>query len=766
MQRDNIMVKASSMKWMIRPAIFIFCFLFSFNSYAAAFGQQEKLPPLKVDWPRFLAAQDLTSNRMPTRWTEGPFMGNGMLGTLMFQDGDQSVRWQVGRSDYFDHRLATGKFTTGFSLVDSSRLPIGYFTLNTVGKITGGSFRLDLWNAEATGTIQTDKGHIQWRTLVHSDRMLIYVEIKPSQGEKGAAWQWHPEAAYSTRVKELLTFKDAKYDLLPDLYVSNPPPELGRTASIDICVQPLLAGGQTTTAWKEIRDPTHVRRLYISVEHTFPETNSTEKASNAVQDATALSREELQQTHRDWWHRFYPKSFLSLSSPRYEQFYWLQIYKLASATRSGRALADCTGPWLQPTTWPGCWWNLNIQMTYSPTLVANHPELSAILMETLDKYSQNLVRNVPEPYRYDSAVIEGSTAPDLLRPLRDPRNHDTTIGNLTWALHNCYMHYRHTMDDQMLRQQLFPLLKRAINFYFHYLSKGEDGKLHLIKTYSPEYASAEDCNYDLALLRWGCQTLLEICTELNLHDPLDSKWREVLSRLADYPTDENGYMIGQGVPYDRSHRHWSHLLMIYPLYLVNIDQSETRELMKKSVAHWFSLQEQWAGFSYPAASSIAASLGDGNRALKHLDGLMRPGGAGRLQPNTMYYENGGPIIETPLGGARAIQDMLIQSWGNAIRVFPAVPDAWPDVEFHHFSAEGAFLVSAKREKGQTRWIRIQSLAGKPCRLLTDLTGDIQVAGVDPKQCQWIKPGLAEIELAQGQEILLHAAQIENKKKFP
>ena len=77
------------------------------------------------------------------------------------------------------------------------------------------------------------------------------------------------------------------------------------------------------------------------------------------------------------------------------------------------------------------------------------------------------------------------------------------VGLLPWACHNLWLIYRHKMDDNVLRDQLFPLLKGAINYYLHFLEKGEDGKLHLPATYSPEYDIVEDCNFDLALLRWG-----------------------------------------------------------------------------------------------------------------------------------------------------------------------------------------------------------------------------------------------------------------------
>jgi len=51
------------------------------------------------------------------------------------------------------------------------------------------------------------------------------------------------------------------------------------------------------------------------------------------------------------------------------------------------------------------------------------------------------------------------------------------IGLLLWACHNCWLHYRRTMDDETLRTHLFPLLKRAVNYHLHFLTRDEDGTL-------------------------------------------------------------------------------------------------------------------------------------------------------------------------------------------------------------------------------------------------------------------------------------------------
>ncbi len=60
------------------------------------------------------------------------------------------------------------------------------------------------------------------------------------------------------------------------------------------------------------------------------------------------------------------------------------------------------------------------------------------------------------------------------------------VGNLPWTMHNMWWQYRYSMDDEMLREKIYPLLRRSINLYLHMVGEGEDGKLRLPPTYSPE----------------------------------------------------------------------------------------------------------------------------------------------------------------------------------------------------------------------------------------------------------------------------------------
>ena len=127
-----------------------------------------------------------------------------------------------------------------------------------------------------------------------------------------------------------------------------------------------------------------------------------------------------------------------------------------------------------------------------------------------------------------------------------------------------------------------------------------------------------------------------------------------------------------------------------------------------------------------------------------------------VRPNTMYIE-GSPVIECAIVLGRSLQDMLLQSWGNKIAVFPAIPKSWDSAIFHDLRAEGAFLVSAERKGGKTAWVRIKSLAGESCRVQPDLGGkvSVQING-KPVDIAPSGDGIYDLTLAKGDEALLQA----------
>ncbi len=676
----------------------------------------------KVAWEDFMARQDPVWNRMGKDWWEAPFVGDGELGMMARLRDGKTLQFDVGSNRVHDHRtedLWQGKVLDAIEVQNRGRLPIGRFELRTRGEIdpAKSTARIDLWNAEAWGELVTSQGRIHWRIFTHATDRVGVVELQGSGGESEVKIDFVAEDAVSPRsaAKCPADFKAA--------WKPNPKPVRSGEGNRGGVLWNLTAGGQTAAAWHREGE-----RLYWTVEHRFPEKDAAGLAGARLDKAAQAPFAEWQAGHREWWHRWYPKSFFSFSDPYWESFYWIKVYKMACATRSDRGLIDNSGPWLQPSGWSATWWNLNVQLSYSPFYGSNRSDEAGALPRHLAANMENLIRSVDEKYRADSAGLCRNTGPDLSgycgepggRAIRERKDIGSECGNLLWICHNLYRQYRCTMDEKMGRELLFPLLKRAVNYHRHFLSEGADGRLHLPATHSPEYGEAADANYDLALLIWGCRTLLELDRGFGTKDPLAAEWQRVLDKLVPYPRDAESYLIGAGMPYEKSHRHWSHLLMIYPLGLVT-PESDGRGWIASNLAHWHSKPGALQGYSFTGGIAMSVILGDGARAQKYLDGF-KP----FIQPNTLYREGTAPVMETPLHGATVLQEMALRSQNGVIQVFPALSPKWENVVFRDFVAEGGFHLSAAAGQGTARWITLDAPFGGDVILESKGIGTLKV----------------------------------------
>src|SRR5437762_4403153 len=176
-------------------------------------------PAARVDWPTFLGRQDLVWDRLPTGWGESAFIGNGRLGATI-DVRDSALGWTINRTDVVH---------------DQSRFPIGRVVLKTAGTLTGGTARLALWDAEASGTVTTDRGDIRWRSFTATDPSVIVIVLEGRGGERAVALDWVPaEARPPRKVARKEAF--APEDL-------HPPPTVTRSRAEVTSVQPFIGGG-------------------------------------------------------------------------------------------------------------------------------------------------------------------------------------------------------------------------------------------------------------------------------------------------------------------------------------------------------------------------------------------------------------------------------------------------------------------------------------------------------------------------------------------
>jgi hypothetical protein len=641
----------------------------------------------KIDWPEFLARHDLVWTKLPRGWSDGVMLGNGQIGASIFGN-EKVLRWDLHRQDVTDQRpFRADKWDS--PLFDTCRLRVGAFELQPVGKVTGFQGRLDLWNALSTGAITTDKGRISWRTFVHATQPLVVMEFTTAGAEQDFVWRWRPASTSSARWEAFKNKPDVKMD-----YEPNPPARVENNLSI----HPLNAGGQFAVAWQERRPSADQRVCIATVTH------------EAKPLAAADSVEALLASHRSVWHARYPASFVSIPDTRAESYYWINIYKLYCATRADQPPIDVHGMWLFDSGWPNVWWNMNIQLAYYAQATANRLDLAESLCANLEKFAGNLSRNVPvAEWRADSAWVNRVSDQQLRSGAGPAWPRGFEIANLSWAMEAYWRQCRWSADDERLREKFLPLLEKCLNTYRHILKEGADGKLHLPLTFSPEYANAEDCNYDLGALRWDLKTLIRESERLGINTGKIAGWKELEKKIADYPQGPEGLWIGANKKLEHSHRHYSHLIAFYPLAVLDWDNAGDRDLIRRSVDHWYGLKGSLFGYSHTGAASMYAIMGRRDDALAALRTYLDK----NATPNA-FYEDG--TLEVGFSFCQNVHDLLLQSRNGLIRVFPA---AWDDAVFHNLRTEGAFLVSAARKAGKTQWVRVKSLAGEPCRIQID-----------------------------------------------
>jgi hypothetical protein len=727
-----------------------------------------------IDYESFLKNHDMVWDRIPNRWEVAPYSGNGNVGFLFYQqesEGKNTISIFTGRHDYYDKRLPyKGK---ELLWIYQCRLPLGHFTLKSKGDILSTNLRLDLWNAELTGTIQTTEGEYTVRGLTHSETDVIYFETNAGKGES-VEISWLPEKPMGS-VRHMVEFGDKKnWRQMADAPYPMPPEAiLSESDGINFCYQSLYQErGEVTTAWEILGEQAGKQVLRTSVHYSFPDHNSLETAKQNLLDARKLVADNrFIQTHQDWWHAYYPQSFLTLNDPAKEGFYWIQMYKFASATRGNGPICDLMGPWYAYTHWPMVWGDLNTQLIYWTHLTSNRLKTGESLVNNMDKYVGNLRKNVPEDW--EDCISVG--------PLL-PQDMVSSYGNkmpdlMAWFCHNYWLHCSYAGDQERMRNGFFPLLKMTMNTYLKSMetnaTTAEDGTINIKLSWSPEYkpqGRGKNINFTLAMLRWTCRTFVSLNKEYGLNDLMAPKCQNILDHLADYPVDENGLRVGQDIPFDTAHRHYSHLIGLYPLAVINPEDPENAKMLKTSVDHWLDVtfsgnndagSKQVTGYTATGAASMYAYLKDADNAFKYLDYFIRHK---YVTPTTMYTETW-PVIESPFSWATSMHDMLLQSWGGKIRVFPAVPDQWSDIAYHHLRTEGAFLVSAKRVQGVTRFIQVESLIGSPCVVQTDIPNprfymngkEVTATAIISKKA----PNEFEIALKKGESVILSPVSLKD-----
>ena len=701
---------------------------------------------------------DLVFDFVPESYFEGLLLGNGDLGAMLWFEGDCMVL-SLDKADIWEHRAdqslepgmdyATavqqardGTFDPSSRLFDPQRppdqvwgnnLPVGRVEWQLPSSPLSFSARLCIHDAVFSAAVELDTGVLSLVGYVHANENRILVEMEVNGCLEMPSFQPRAQCLDEPSSK---TYREAwKY----------PEPEYGSQGSDRYVTQVYNGDDEYTIVARCPPGAACSSQCEITVVTGSAGDDLHRKAARELDQYGRRGEPELRREHRRWWQEFWARSQLSLPDAALERLWYMELYKLGCNAREDKHVVSCMGIWNPDWRIPPCYGdlhhNLETEMNYWHIFGSNHIELAQPLYDMLVRELPRFENNCRTFFGWDGAYLPANmdNHGQGVGFMWYPWNLQVGVG--AWLAQHFWWHYLYSGDEDFLRRQAWPYMEALGRFWLGFLEEEEDGKLHVPWSYSPEYddivRKGRDSAFDLSLVRFLFETILEAAARLSLEESVTEPYRRSLSQLAPLPVDKSGIQVYAGKPLEKSHRHFSHLMAIHPLGFLNIEGSaEDRALIDTSLYHLRQIGTgNWSGWSWAWIALIACRTGRRNMAHTMLrfytdNVILR----NTLQVSVDWKKTGvytaehGLIntLEAGTGAAAAVMEMLLQSWGEKIRVFPCMPEEWQEASFDTLRAEGAFLVSAVYADGGVRWVRITSEAGNRC-VVRNPWGDDAVA---------------------------------------
>jgi alpha-L-fucosidase 2 len=185
-------------------------------------------------------------------------------------------------------------------------------------------------------------------------------------------------------------------------------------------------------------------------------------------------------------------------------------------------------------------------------------------------------------------------------------------------------------------------------------------------------------------------------------------------------------MLAENEPFKASHRHHSHCMAIHPLGTLHMEGTDQDRAVIAATLQCLGDRgtSAWLGYSYSWYACLLARAGQAEAALHALADYLRgftlrngfhangdQSGTGLSQRRHRVF-----TLEANFLAMEALHEMLLQSWGGTVRVFPSVSTTWGDVSFSGLRAEGGFIVSARRRDRRTVQVRVEASVDQHLRM--------------------------------------------------
>lgn len=425
--------------------------------------------------------------------------------------------------------------------------------------------------------------------------------------------------------------------------------------------------------------------------------------------------------YKNFWHNFWGKSFVQYSNASgdadyLESFYYLSTYMIAAGGFANYPNHFINGAFSavqdnDSGKWSNAYWYWNQRDVYHSFLASNHADMVNIFNNL---YARNY--NALKSYTMTRYGIDGIWVPETMGwdgNARGTINSDYTQDTLSTAAEaalNMYAQYKYTNDSAYLSNTAYPFMREAVKFYAGKLSYNSGtGKYYMASSNVHEqHWDVQNAITDLAAIRALFPATIQTSAALGVDATLRAQWQNILNNLVAYPVDPaNSQKYYPHTPPLSQNRNNENVVLelAWPYSVSGIGAADQQMLIN----NYNSRPYPYGGNNvWDPAPIQAARLGLGDEAYLGMRMMLQ-----RYQdyPNGRTTNTNG---EFEYIGVHliAMNESLLQSYNDKIRVFPALPsDSSMNAKFT-LLASGGFLVSSEREAGETKYVGVKSLYGK------------------------------------------------------
>lgn len=553
-----------------------------------------------VDYRALVSRADLVYRSPSPKGEDGIPIGNGRMGTMVWT-ADATVCFQINRSDVFavnrTHRgpqSGPADYCGGCAQV---MLDVGAPVFSGTAPFQQ---QLSLYDAECTNVA----GGVVVRSFISSGADVLVLEIDDQRAEpkplRATLSLWRENEVRNGdhlarcevsenqgTVYAVQRYREGEYACGSSVAVSVPQGDAvveqkdGRTIAL---ILPPRNGKRTI--------------LIASSASWSADADLCAQADQTLASMAGKNYVTLRQEHAGWWHSFWSRTFVHLTSADgvadfMERLRHLHLYYMACCSRGtlppkfNGLLFTSAG---DTRTWGSQFWLWNTELLYYPLLAADALDLATPFFDLYTKMLPECEKAAqqrwgvagayyPETMAFDGpALLSDDVAQEFqdviygrkpytefspkarewgqfcshLNALSKERGPGTpefslpVAGRYTWISHiissgadfaiQTWWRYRFTGDREWLRSHAYPVLRGAIEFYRHFARLGADGRLHLYPTNAHEnFWGVRDGIMDLAAIRGTVPVAIRAAEILGIDANLCETWRKFLAQLAPYP---------------------------------------------------------------------------------------------------------------------------------------------------------------------------------------------------------------------------------------